>query len=56
MLSDKVRESRKAIANMGREEIAKAHAAGQSAYVSDGRGGIIRLDPDGTRHVNIRHA
>ena len=51
MTDDPVVKALPRIREMGHEEIAKTHAARQPAHVSDGRSGIIRLEPDGTRHV-----
>ena len=48
-LTDAVRKALPSIREMGRKEIAKTHAAGEPAHVSDGRGGIVRIDPDGSR-------
>lgn len=50
-ISDAISESMPRIREVGHEEITRTHAAAQPAYVSDGRGGIIQIDPDGTRHV-----
>jgi hypothetical protein len=51
MADDPVIKALPRIREMGREEIEKTHAAGQAAYVSGGHGGIVRIDPDGTRHI-----
>ena len=48
MVTEAVAKAMPRIREMGREEIAKTHAAGQPADVSDGRGGIVRIKPDGT--------
>lgn len=48
-LTDAVRAALPKIKAMGREEIAKTHAAGRSALVSDGRGQLAWLHPDGSR-------
>jgi hypothetical protein len=50
-LTDAIRKALPRIREMGREEIEKTHAAGQPVHVSDSRGGIVRLDPDGSRHA-----
>ena len=55
-LLDLVREAWPRIARMGHDAIAQAHAAGVPTWVSDGEGRIVRLDPDGTRHVETRFA
>jgi hypothetical protein len=50
-LTDAVRKALPRIREMGREEIAKTHAVGEPAHVSDGRGGIVRIDPDGSQQA-----
>jgi hypothetical protein len=48
-LSDAISKAIPRVREMGDEEIAETHAAGQPVFVSDGRGGVVRIDPDGTR-------
>ena len=49
-------DARPRIERMGHDAIARAHAAGVPAWVSDGEGRIVRLDPDGTEHVETTSA